>query len=58
MWSEISYEMIISSFKKCCISNARDDSENHFLYDKDDIINCASDAEIDYVYPDVQIDCK
>ena len=55
---EISSEMIIRSFKKCCISNAMDGSEDHFVYDEDDIINCASDAEIDYVYPDVQIDCK
>ena len=52
-WSEISSEMIIRSFKKCCISNAMDGSEDHFVYE-DDIIDCASDAEAD-MYPDVQM---
>ena len=45
---EISSEMIIRSFKKCCISNAMDGSEDHFVYDEDDSIDCASDAKTDH----------
>ena len=47
--------MIIRSFKKSCISNAMDSSEDHFVYDEDDIINYTSDAETDDVYLDVQM---
>ena len=32
-----------------------DDSEDHFVYDEDDIIDCASDAETDDMHPDVQM---
>ena len=53
-WSEISSEMIIRSFKKCYISNAMDGNEDHFVYDEEDIINCASDTETNDMYPDVQ----
>ena len=53
--SEISSEMIIRSFTKCFISNAMDGSEDHFMYDEDDIIDCASDDETDDMYPDVQM---
>ena len=55
VWLEISSEMIICSFKKCCISNAIDGSEDHFVYDDDDIIDCSSDAETDDLYPDFQM---
>ena len=32
-----------------------DSSEDHFVYDEDDIINYTSDAETDDVYLDVQM---
>ena len=54
-WSEILSEMTIRSIKKCCISNAMDSSEDHFVYDEDNIIDCASDAETDDIHPDVQM---
>ena len=47
--------MIIHFFKKCCISNVMDGSEDYFVYDEDDIINCTTDAETDDMYPDVQM---
>ena len=53
-WSEILSEMIIHSFKKCCISNAMDGTEDHFVCDED-IINYPSDSETDDKYPDVQM---
>lgn len=53
-WDEISSEMIIRSFKKCCISNSMDGSEDHFVYeDDDDISSELSDAESDYLHPDI-----
>ena len=30
-------------------------SEDHFVYNEDDIIDCASDAETDDMHPDVQM---
>ena len=32
-WNDISAEIIICSFKKCCISNCMMGSENHLIYE-------------------------
>ena len=34
-WNDIDPAIIIKSFKKCCISNALDGSEDSILYDDD-----------------------
>ena len=41
VWEDISPDMIIKSFKTCCISNALDGSEDHLIYD-----DCESDEEM------------
>ena len=35
-WTEVSSDIIIRSFKKCCISNAMDRSEDAFVYEDTD----------------------
>ena len=48
-WKAIPESIIVSSFKKCCISNALDGSEDDILWeddgeDKDDI-DCVTDND-------------
>lgn len=54
-WSEIPSEKIIHSFKKCCISNAMDGTEDDLAYEE----NCDDEEnnvmEDDDVHPDVPL---
>lgn len=52
-WLSIPAEMIVKSFKKCCISNAMDGSEDDVLYeDRDEISEYDSEDEL---HPDVPL---
>lgn len=52
-WSEVSSEIISRSFKKCCISNSMDGSEDYFAYEEDD--DQSGFDEDDVLHPDVQM---
>ncbi|KAJ9584175.1 hypothetical protein L9F63_021472 [Diploptera punctata] len=34
-WSRVREDIIVKSFKKCDVSNARDGSEDHLMYEED-----------------------
>lgn len=55
-WSEVSSEIIVRSFKKCCISNSMDGSEDHLVYEDDG--DQSESYEEDDIHPDINLTQK
>jgi hypothetical protein len=51
VWMDVPAEMIVKSFKKCCISNAMDGTEDDAIFDDDEQVSEAE--EDDEIHPDV-----
>ena len=61
-WDEIDAAIIIKAFKRCCISNALDGSEDDALYEEDsdskddtDPLADIDNADEDSPYDDIQL---
>ena len=53
-WTEVSSDITIRSFKKCCVRNAMDGSEDAFVYEDTNQSGFDSYDEDD-IYPDVEM---
>ena len=51
-WTSIPSELVAESFKKCCISNALDGTEDDFLWDNDDDDSIVDNPSSDYLPSD------
>ena len=56
-WKKIPQDMVIKSFKKCCITNALDGTEDNLIYESDTDDDSASDEPADeYAFNQLQVD--